>query len=117
MSKNHKNVYTGFISIFPFASLFGIPMEIISSAVGLEICATTSRIKKQKSIINKKKKKHEKIVLFAKSKLNSIEVLIFKTSINSNNSHDEFNLTNDVLKEYDNMKEEINNLKTYTFYR
>ena len=57
MSKNHKNVYTGFISIFPFASLFGIPMEIISSAVGLEICATTSRIKKQKSIINKKKKK------------------------------------------------------------
>ena len=36
----------------------------------------TAEIKKYKSIIKKKKKKHDKIVLLAKSKLNSTEVLI-----------------------------------------
>ena len=45
-------------------------------------------------------------------KLNSTEVLISKVLINSNNSHDEFFLINNVLKEYDDMKEEIKNLKT-----
>ena len=43
--------------------------------------------------------------LLAKSKLNSIEVLISKTLTESNISHDEFVLINNVLKEYDNMKE------------
>ena len=41
------------------------------------------------SIIKKKRKKRDKIVLLAKSRLNSIEVLIFKTLIDSNISHDE----------------------------
>ena len=37
-----------------------------------------------------KKKKHNKIVLLAKSKLHSIEILISKALDNSNISHDEF---------------------------
>ena len=61
------------------------------------------RIKKYKSIILKKKKKCDKIVLLAKTKLNSMEVLISKVLINSNISHDEFALVN-VLKEYEDMK-------------
>ena len=65
-----------------------------------------------KSIINKKKKKHDKIVFLAKSKLNSIEVLISKALIDSVISHNEFILINNVLKEYNKMKEEIENLKT-----
>ena len=56
-----------------------------------------------------KKKKHDTIVLLAKSKLNSIEVLISKTSVIS---HDEFALINNVLKEYSETKEQIKNLKT-----
>ena len=48
----------------------------------------------------------------AKSKLNNVEVLISKALINSNNSRDEFVLINNVLKEYYDMKEEIENLKT-----
>ena len=48
--------------------------------------------------------------MLAKSKLNSIEVLIWKALITSVISHDEFVLINNVLKEYDEMKEE-NNLK------
>ena len=51
-------------------------------------------------------------MLLAKSKLNKIEVLISKALVNSSISHDEFILINNVLKEYDEMKDEINNLKT-----
>ena len=61
--------------------MLGIPIGITSSAIGLKICAIAAGIKKYKSIIKKKKKKHDKIVLLAKSKLNSIEVLISKPLI------------------------------------
>ena len=59
-----------------------------------------------------KKKRHDKIVLLAKSKLNSIEILTSMALIDSDVSHDEFILINNVLKEYDEMKEEIKSLKT-----
>ena len=64
------------------------------------------------SIIRKKKKKHNKILLLAKTTLISIEVLISKALIESNITHDEFVSINNVLKEYDDIKEEIKNLKT-----
>ena len=48
--------------------------------------------------------------MLAKSKLNSIEVLISKALIDSNISHDKFVLINNMLKEYDDMKQEIKNL-------
>ena len=66
-------------------------------------------IKKCKSII-KKKKKHNKIVLLAKSKLNRIEVLTYKNLIDLNISHGEFILIKEynVFKEYNEMKEETN---------
>ena len=50
--------------------------------MGLKICAIIAGIKKYKSIIQKKKKKHEKIILLVKSKLNITEVLISKALIN-----------------------------------
>ena len=103
---------TGCVSISDFSSLVGIPVGITSSARGLEICVVTAGMKKYKSIIKKKKNKHDKIILLAKYKLNSIEVLISKVLIDSNITHDEFVSTNNVLKEYDNMKEETNNLRT-----
>ena len=49
-------------------------------------------------------------------KSNSIEVLISKTLIDSNINHDRFVLINNVLNEYDDTKEEIKNLNTYTVY-
>ena len=51
-----------------------------------------------KSDIKKYKKKHDKIVFSAKTKLNSIEALIYKVLSDSNISHDEFVLVNNVLK-------------------
>ena len=50
--------------------------------------AITAGIKKYKSIINKKKKKHNKIVLAGKDKLNNIEVLISQVAIDSYISHE-----------------------------
>ena len=94
--------------------MLSITTEITISAIGWKICAIAAVIKKHKSII--KKKKHCKIVLLAKSKLNSTDVLISKTSFNSNISHDGLVLINHVLKEYDDMKEEIKNWKTYSVY-
>ena len=91
---------TGCNSISSFASLLGIP----SSSTGLRICVIAAGIKKYKSIIEKKKKKHDQIKLLAKSKLNSIEVLISKDLINLNISNDEFVLIINVLKEYGDIK-------------
>ena len=85
--------------------MLSIFIAITSSAIGLKICA----IKKCKSIIKKKKKKHDEIVLLAQSKLNRIEFLISKALIDSNISHDEFIFKNYVLTEYDKIKEEIKN--------
>ena len=123
MSKNHKKDFrflsyidrslivistiTGCASISAFTSLVGIPTGISSSVIGLKVCVITAGIKKYKSINRKKKKKHDKIVLLAKSKLNNIEVLISKTLIDSNISHDAFALINNILKEFYDLKEEI----------
>ena len=65
-------------SISAFASLVGIPIGITSSSIGLKICVITAGIKQYKSIIKKKKKKRDKIVVLEKSKLNSIAFLISK---------------------------------------
>ena len=50
---------SGCLSISVFASLVGIPVGIMSSAGGLNICVITAGVKKYKSIIKKKKKKHD----------------------------------------------------------
>ena len=47
--------------------------------------------------------------MLAKSKLNSTEVLISKALVDSNISHDTFDLINNMLKESYDMKEEIKN--------
>ena len=84
----------------------------------MKVCAITTGIRKYKSIVKKNKKKHDKIVLLEKSKLNSIEVLISKSLIDlniSNISLDEFVLVNNALNEYDNMKEGKKVLKLKQF--
>ena len=58
---------TDCVPISAFASLVAIPVGIASS-VGLNICAITAGTKKYKSIIKKKKKKHDEIVFLGKTK-------------------------------------------------
>ena len=52
--------------------------------------------------------------MLAKTKLNSIEVLIYKTLINQCISDDELVSVNNILREYDYMKKEIQKLKNST---
>ena len=61
----------GCISISEFHSLVATPVGITHSTIRAIIVG----IKKCKSIIKKKKKKHDKTVLLGKDKLNTIEVL------------------------------------------
>ena len=49
--------------------------------------------------------------MLAKSKLTSVEVLISMTLIDSEISHGEFILINNVLKKCNDMKEKIKNLE------
>ena len=108
------SVVTRCLLMSAFASLLGIPMGITSSTIRLKIFTIATGIKKCKSITKKKKKKHDKIVPLAKNKLNSIEVLISKDLTDSYFSHNEFVLVYNVLNEYNDIKKEINNLKTST---
>ena len=91
--------------------MIAIPIRITSSAIGLKICAIIAVIKRYKLIIKKGKNKYDKIVLLAKSKLDSIEALISKGFMDSNISHDEFVLINNVLKGFYGTMEEIKNDK------
>ena len=56
---------TGRASISFLDSLVGIAVGITNFEIGLKIFAVTAGIKKHKSIIKKKKKKHDKEVLLA----------------------------------------------------
>ena len=110
MSKNHKKFCTTLhwiehslilasaitwrISISAFASLLGISIRIMDTAIGLKICAIAAGIKNLKSLIKRMEKKHDKIVLLRKSKVNGIEVLLSKALIYLNISHDEYVLIN-----------------------
>ena len=115
MSKNHKkrvcrvlnyidhsliviSTITECVFIVALASLVAYLVGITSSAIGIKICVIIAGIKRYKSKIEKKKKKHYKIELLTKSLLNNMEILISKALINSNISHDEFVLINNVLK-------------------
>ena len=55
--------------------------------------------------------------MLAKTRSNSIKVLISRAAIDSYISYDDFVLKNYMLKEYDNLKEETKNLNTSTLRR
>ena len=68
------SVTSGGVSIISFASVAGAPVGIASAIFSL----TTGIIKKLLSIKKNKKKKHDKILMLGKSKLSSIETLVFQ---------------------------------------
>ena len=85
------SVATGSISIASFATAIGTPAGIISASCSLAFSFTTGFVVKEflKTIRNKKKK-HNKIVMLARSKLNSIESKISEALINTEISHEGF---------------------------
>ena len=66
----------GGISIISFTSVIGIFAGLASASFTLVFSLTTGIIKKLLKVTRKKKKRHNKIVMLAKSKLNSIKTLM-----------------------------------------
>ena len=64
------------LSIVPHATIDGIPVGIAGTSLTLIFTVTTGVVKKLSNITRKKKKKHNKIIALARSKLNIIETLI-----------------------------------------
>ena len=73
------------------ASVVGVPVGIASASFTLIFSQTTGIIKKLLSITGHKKKKHDKIRMLAKSKLDSIETLVSQALIDMKISQEEFN--------------------------
>ena len=98
---------TGWVSIISFSSTIGAPVRIESASFTLIFSITTGIVKKLLNITGKKKKKHDQILMLAKSKFNSIETLISQALNDMEISHEEF-LT--ICKEkgrYEKIKEDI----------
>ena len=81
---------SGGVSIISFTSIIGAPVGIASASFTLIFSLTTGIVKKLLNITRNKKKKHDKIFMLAKSKLNSIETLISQALIDIDISHEEF---------------------------
>ena len=89
------------VSIISFTSIVGEPVGIASASFTLFFSLTIGIVKKLLNITRNKKKKRDKILMLAKSKLNSMQTLISQALIDMNISHKGF-VT--ILKEKDNTR-------------
>ena len=64
---------SGSISIASFATVIGTPVGIASASISLTFSLSTRIVKKLLKATRNKKKKHTKIIMLARSKLNRIE--------------------------------------------
>ena len=101
------SVTTGSISIASFATVIGAPVGMMSASFSLAFSITTGFVKKFLKTIRNKKKKHNKIVMLARSKLNSIESKISEALINNEISHEDFMTIINEEKKYWELKESI----------
>ena len=99
-------------SIISFTSVTGIPAGIPSTSFTLIFSLTLGKTKKLLKVTRKKKKKHTKIVILAKSKLNSSETFMSRALIDLDISHEEFKTTVNEKEKYEQMKECIRNTKS-----
>ena len=67
------SVTVGSISIASFATVIGAPVGIVSASFSLAFLISTGIIKKLLKATRNKKNKHNKVVMLARNKLNSIE--------------------------------------------
>ena len=106
------SVATGSISIASFATVIGAPVGIVSASFTLAFSISTGIIKKLLKTTRNKKKKQNKIVMLARSKLNSIESKISEALINNEISHEDFMTIINEEKKYRELKESIRMMNT-----
>ena len=106
---------SGGVCIISSASIVGTPAGIASASCTLIFSLTTRIIKKLLSITRNKKKKHDKILMLVKSKLDSIETLISQALTDMEISHEEFNAIIKEKQKYERMKENVKNVSERSF--
>ena len=77
------------ISIASFATATGAAVGIVSASCSLAFSITTGFVKKFLKAIRNKKKKHSKVDILTRSKLNSIESKLSEALINNEISHED----------------------------
>ena len=77
------------ISIALFANVVRIPVKVTSASISLAFSLCKGLAKTLKATKNQEKR-HNKIVMLARNRLNSIESKISETLINNQISHEDF---------------------------
>ena len=103
---NVLSATSGSISIASFATVIGTPVGIASVSLSLTFSLSTGIVKKLLKT-TRNKKKHNKIIMLARSKLNSIESKVSEALINSEISHEDFMIIINEEKSCRELKESI----------
>ena len=99
----------GTLSIASYASAVGIPAGITGASLSLVFTLGTGISKSLLNLTKKRKKKHNKIFVLAKNKLNTIDTLLSSALNDSKISHEEFSNIITEKNIYENIKENIKN--------
>ena len=105
------SVTSGSVSIASFTTVIGIPVGIGSESISLAFSLCTGLVKKLLKATRSKKKKHNKIVTLARSKLSSIESKISEALINNQISHEDFIKITNEERNYRELKGSIRMIK------
>ena len=98
------------VCIISPASVVRAPVRIVSASFTLIFSLTTGTIKKLLSITRNKNKNHDKILMLAKSKLDSIETIVSQALTDMKKSHEEFNTIIREKQKYERVKENVRNV-------
>ena len=102
----------GTLSIASYASVVGIPAGITGASLTLVYTIGTGISKSLLKLTKKRKKKHNKIIVLAQNKLNTIDTLLSSALNDSEISHEEFANIITETNVYENIKENIKELTT-----
>ena len=95
----------GTLSIASYASVLGTPAGIAGFSLTLIFTIGTGISKSLLNVTKKRKKKHNKIIVLAKTKLNMIDTLLSSALNDSEISHEEFTNIINEANIYENIKE------------
>ena len=101
----------GTLSIASHATVVGIPVGIAGSSLTLIFAIGMGINKSLLQITKKRKKKYNKIIALAKNKLNMIDTLLSSALSYSKISHEEFSNIITGKNMYENIKENIKEIK------
>ena len=104
------SVSFGTLSIASYASLVGIPAGITGASLTLVFTIGTGISKSLLKLTKRRKKKHNKVIVLAKNKLNAIDTLLSSALNDSEISHEEFSNIINEANIYENIKEKIKEL-------